>query len=125
MCLLKVDHCSRRSEYVHDNPWYMIFIIGTLDLFPVMDAVFSPIRGILSVVGRQFESQAEAEECVLKPCGVLESMIRSHYSKTRHFGLWIAGSSRRVPTKFLIFHFLFRDLQQGSREEISFSRCPR
>ncbi len=103
-----------------NTPGYMIVMSGTLDMFPVMDAVFSPVSRDFKrfVIGR-FGSEAEAEECVLKPLlsiGVNDPELlfddETLSDLVDQQGL-AAGSPYQIQ---LICHYLFRDLQQGGAD---------
>jgi hypothetical protein len=99
-------------------PNYMLVFSGTLDLFPVMDDVFSPFaRQFKKIEIGAFDDREETEECIVKP---LKSIGIKHPSEVFDLESYldlIHGLTNGRPYEIqLLCHFLFKRVQTGQAE---------
>lgn len=106
-------------------PGYMIVISGTLDLFPVMDEVFSPIsRDFKRFTVGTFNSRSEAEDCVIKPLSSIgiDNPISLFDRETLVDLVDPRGLAAFSPYQIqLICHYLFKNMQQSSENTMVLS----
>jgi hypothetical protein len=92
---------------------YMVILAGTGDLFPVMNAVFSPVaRQFKRIDVEPFDRLSDTEDCVTKPLEKLGIPVETVLPVTTYFEIHKLSSGSPYEIQ-LICHYLFRRLQDG------------
>jgi hypothetical protein len=90
-------------------PGYMLVLTGTLDLFPIMDDVFSPIvRQFKKITVKEFSEKKDTAECVRNPLQITGVSITVTDSEIDEIHELSGGKPYEIQ---LICHLLFRRMQ--------------
>jgi tetratricopeptide (TPR) repeat protein len=92
-------------------PGYMLVLTGTLDLFPIIDDVFSPIvRQFKKITVKEFSEKKDTAECVRGPLRIGGLSISVSDSEIDEIHDLSGGKPYEIQ---LICHLLFRRIQGG------------
>jgi tetratricopeptide (TPR) repeat protein len=107
-------HLEKLRNVFMNTPGFMIIMTGTLDLFPVMDDVFSPIvRQFMKIDVGEFKNREDTESCIKRPlekAGIRPDDIFDFetYGDIREIHELSGGRPYEIQ---LICHMLFRRVQ--------------
>jgi tetratricopeptide (TPR) repeat protein len=107
-------HLEKLRNVFMNTPGFMLIITGTLDLFPVMDDVFSPIvRQFMKINVAEFKDKKETKDCIRKPLekiGIVpeELFDFESYEDVQEIHDLSGGRPYEIQ---LICHMLFRRVQ--------------
>lgn len=114
-------HLEKLRNIFMNLPGYMLFLTGTLDLFPIINDVFSPIiRQFKKINIDEFKDKKETEECIKTPLiaiGIKPSDL-FQYGRLDEIEEIHKLSNGRPYEIQLICHILFRRIQENKAKKL-------
>ena len=106
-------HLEKLRNIFMNTPGFMLVLTGTLDLFPLIDEVFSPIvRQFKKINVKEFQNVSKTEDCIKKPLEKIGINFEKLFDDKSYIQDIHDLSGGRPYEIQLICHFLFRRLQK-------------